>query len=296
MRLRAFDINEPVPKLNEPHAFAIIQPWIDAGNVGSLILSRLESHLGSIELARLAKPGTFFDFTRYRPILQQKEDKREANVPNTIVTYSTQGGKGHDFLFLRLLEPHMFSEAYIDSIIRLFRALNVRRYCLLGAMQDMVPYTRPLLVTGAASNLDLQNELDAASVIPSKYQGPTTILHLVFQQALDIGIETLSLIVHLPGYLTVENDYRGETRLMEILSSLYGFPVCQTDVDKAKEQENQIRQMAEKMIEQEPRYKLILSQLEASYDARVNKEETDLGLSPEIERFLQDLSRRFGQN
>ncbi|MFC1944980.1 PAC2 family protein [Chloroflexota bacterium] len=296
MRLRAFDINEPIPELNEPHAIAIVQPWIDASNVGSLTLSRLESHLDSMELAKLAKPGTFFDLTRYRPVLHQKEDKREAHVPNTIVTYVRRGEKDHDFLFLRLLEPHMFSEAYIDSIIQLLRAFNVKRYCLLGAMQDMVPYTRPLLVTGSASNLGLQKELEAANVIPSEYQGPTTILHLVFQQALDIGIETLSLIVHLPVYPMIENDYRGETRLIEILCSLYGFPVFQEDVEKTKEQENHVRQIAEKMIEQEPQYKLILSQMEASYDARVKRENDDLRLSPEVEKFLQDLGRRFGQD
>jgi hypothetical protein len=294
MRLRAFDLNDPVPELNEPHALAVIQPWIDVGSVGSLILSRLESYLVSKELARLARPGDFFDLTRYRPTLHRKEGQGQIDVPNAIVTYGKRE-KGHDFLFLRLLEPHMLAEEYIDSVLELLKSFRVKRYCLLGAMYDICPYTRPLLVTGFASTPDLQNALSAAKVVSSDYQGPTTILYLIGQQVLQLGMEIFSLIVHLPSYLTVEEDYRGETRLMETLCSLYDFPMPQSDVDKAKEQEEQVGLVAEQMMLQEPRFRLILKQLEANYDSRVKQEKEGIHLSPEVEQFLHGLDRRFRQ-
>ena len=65
-------------------------------------------------------------------------------------------------------------------------------------MYDMVPFTRPLLVTGYSDNEGLQKQLEAADVIPSTNEGPTTIAYLITQQAQTMGIETLSLIVHLP--------------------------------------------------------------------------------------------------
>jgi len=294
MRLRAFKINEPVPELNEPHALAILRPWIDVGNVGTMTLSRLESYLNAVELANLATPGNYFDFTRYRPTLCFKEDRREIQVPNTTITYAKLQ-KGHDFLFLRLLEPHMLAEVYIDSILQVFKRFGVKRYCLLGAMYDMIPYTRPLLVSGTASNSMLQNKLKAANVVSSDYQGPTTIVFLLSQQALQMGIEILSLIVHLPRYFMVENDYRGEIRLMEALGSLYDFSIAEDDAEKAKQQEDQVRQISEQMIVEEPRLKLILNQLEANYDSRVGENKEDTRLSPEVERFLQDLDKRFRQ-
>ena len=67
MKIGAFEITEPVPELKDPHAFAMIRPWVDVGSVGTLTLSRLERFLGSKELGKLARPGNFFDFTRYRP-------------------------------------------------------------------------------------------------------------------------------------------------------------------------------------------------------------------------------------
>jgi hypothetical protein len=292
MRLRAFELYEPVPRLNEPHALAVLKPWIDVSNVGTLTLSRLESYLKAVPLGEIARPGNFFDFTRYRPMLDVKEGRRQVQIPNTTISYAKMEG-GHDFIFLHLLEPHMLAETYVDSVFDLLKSFGVRRYCLIGAMYDMVPYTRPLLVTGSASNLRLQKELEVAHVVSSDYQGPTTITYLISQRGLEIGMETLSLIVHLPQYLMMENDYRGKKRLMEVLSILYDFPLSEEDADKAKEQQERVSQIAEQFIQQEPSYRLILNQLEAYYDSRVGQDREESKLSPEVEKFLRDLGKRF---
>ena len=267
MRFRAFNISEPVPELNAPHALAIIRPWIDLSNVGSLILSCFETYLGSKELARLVRPGNFFDLTRYRPTLLRKENGSEVDIPNAIINYSKQS-RGHDFLLLRLLEPHMMAETYVDSVVELLKAFSVKRYCLIGSMYDMVPHTRPLLVTGTASNPVLQNELAVTNVVPSDYQGPTTILSFIGQKALQLGIETCSMIVHLPSYLAMEDDYRGKKRLMEVISSLYNFDMPQADIEKANQQEEQIRQLAEQFMQQEPKYRLMFCLLYTSPSPR----------------------------
>ena len=163
-------------------------------------------------------------------------------------------------------------------------------------MYDMVPHTRPLLVTGSASNLGLQSGLGVANVRYSDYQGPTTILSLIGQRAVQLGLETCSMIVHLPNYLGMEEDYRGAKRLMEVISSLYGgFAMSPEDLGKADEQEQQVSASAEQIIHQEPRLGLILKQLEANYDARNKEESEETPLSPEIETFLRGLDRRFRQ-
>jgi proteasome assembly chaperone (PAC2) family protein len=190
----------------------------------------------------------------------------------------------------------MLAERYIDSVYELLKKFGVRRYCLIGAMYDMVPYTRPLLVTGSASNLRLQKELEVASVVASDYQGPTTIAYLISQMGLETGMETFSLIVHLPQYLMVENDYRGKKRLMEVLSVLYDLPLAEEDADKAREQQEQVSQIAEQFMQQEPSYRLILNQLEAFYDSRVGQVGEETKLSPEVEKFLRDLGKRFRQD
>ncbi len=190
---------ESLPDLKAPHALAILRPWVDVGSVGALTLARLEAVFGAKELGRLARPGNFFDFTRYRPTMYFKGGVREVTIPNSIVTCAERR-KGNDFVFLHLLEPHMLGELYTSSVLLLLQRLGVQRYCLVGSMYDMVPHTRPLLVTGAAVGSEAVEDLDRAEVGPSDYEGPTTICHLISQQAVTLGIETMTIITHLPQY------------------------------------------------------------------------------------------------
>jgi len=123
MRIGAFEVNEPIPDLKEPHVLATLNPWIDVNNVGTLTLDGLEAQFGAKELAKLARPGTFFDFTRYRPTVYLEGTDRRLKIPNTILSYA-QREKGNDFLFLRMLEPHSLGEDYVDSVMELFKTLR----------------------------------------------------------------------------------------------------------------------------------------------------------------------------
>jgi hypothetical protein len=50
------------------------------------------------------------------------------------------------------------------------------------------------------------------------------------------------------------------------------------------------------VMQQEPRYRVILEHLEANYDSRVKKTKHETKLSAELEQLLQDLGRRFSQS
>ena len=283
MRIGAFELNEPVPELNEAYVFAILRPWIDVNNVGSLLLNGFERQFEAKELARLAKPGNFFDFTRYRPNIYFEEDIRRISIPNTTLRYAKREGE-NDLLFLHLLEPHALSEIYVDSVLRLLTTLKVKKYCLLGSMYDMVPHTRPLIVNGGAIGRETELDLKKSEALPSKYQGPTTITTLIMQRAPEFGIETIWFIVSLPQYVVLEDDYLGKVRLMEILNVLYSMPIEKQDFERALEQRSLINQK----VERTPELKKLLPQLETLYDLRITRKEGERmpKLSPEIEEIL----------
>ncbi len=219
MRVGAFELEEPLPELNEPYVFAILRPWIDVNGVGTLILNGLEAQFEARELGRLAKPGNFFDFTRYRPTLYYEDGIRQISVPNTTLRYAKREGE-NDLLFLDLLEPHALAEVYVDSVLRLLKTFKVKKYCLLGSMYDLVPHTRPLIVNGGAIGIETVLDLKRSEAQPSCYQGPTSITTLITQRAPEFGTETLWFIVSLPQYVILEEDYIGKVRLMEILNLL----------------------------------------------------------------------------
>jgi predicted ATP-grasp superfamily ATP-dependent carboligase len=285
MKIGAFEVNEPIPELKEPHVLAILNPWIDVNNVGSLTLDGLEAQFRAKELAKLVKPGNFYDFTRYRPTVYLEGAARRLKIPNTIFRYADRE-KGNDLLFLHMLEPHSLGEDYADSVLELFKALKVKRYCLLGSMYDAVPHTKPLLVSGRASGQEAEQDLKKTGVRSSSYQGPTTITYLIAQKAPELGMETLTFIVSLPQYVNTEEDYLGKVRLMEILNLLYDIPIEKKDFEKAARQRSLINQK----VETTPDLKRILPHLEAIYGARVAKKEGEgvPGLSPEMEELFWD--------
>ena len=293
MRIGAFEVKEPIPELNEPYVFAILRPWIDVNNVGSLVLNGLETQFDAKELARFARPGNFFDFTRYRPNLYLEEGIRRVSVPNTTLHYAKREG-GNDLLFLRLLEPHAMAEIYVDSVLQLFETLKVKKYCLLGSMYDAVPHTKPLIVNGGAIGGETGKELRKAGVQPSDYQGPTTITILISQKAPELGIETIWFIVSLPQYVIVEEDFLGKVRLMETLNLLYNIPIDKRDFERAAQQRSLINQKVEKT----PELKNLLPQLETLYEVRMKRREGERvpKLSPEIEEILwKIMGKDFGK-
>jgi len=293
LRIGAFELDEPIPELREPYALAILRPWIDVNNVGTLLLKGLETQLEAVELGRLAKPGHFFDFTRYRPMVHVEERVRKITLPNSTISYARREHE-NDLLFFHLLEPHSFSERYVDSVLRVLKTFGVRKYILLGSMYDAVPHTRPLIVNGGAIGRETEIDLKKSVAQPSYYQGPTSIMTLITQQAPQFGIETIWFIVSLPQYVHVEEDFLGKVRLMEVLNQLYRIPLDKNDFEKAGEQLKLISQKVEKTVE----LKELLPQLETLYEVRIKRKAGDKEpkLSPEMEGILwKIIGKDFGE-
>ncbi len=293
MRLGDFEVTEPLPELKNPHVLAVLKPWIDVGSVGSLGLARIERHLRAVELGRLARPGRFYDFTRYRPRTFRNRGVREYSIPNTIVRYGIRE-EGPDLVLLHLMEPHCYGEEYIESVLEVLKTLNVARYSLVGGMYDMVPHTRPLLVTGGTQNPDNQEEYRMVRAKPSNYEGPTSITYLITQEAEKLGIDTRTYVVHLPQYFQVEEDFTGVARLMEILCQLYHLPSRLMDRQRGTQQYEALQDIVKDTTE----VSSLLNRLEERYD-REQMEEGEEGaspmpLSPDIESFLRELNEGAG--
>ncbi len=296
MRLGEFEINEPVPELKDPHLLAVLRPWIDVGRVGSLSLNRLERHLRAKELGRLHRPGRFYDFTRYRPRSYFNQGRRQVSIPNTIIRYAVRE-EGPDLLLAHLLEPHLYGEDYAEAMLELLGRFGVKRYSMVGAMYDMVPHTRPLLVSGsgtdAGDGVDLAAEHRQARVRRSDYEGPSTITYLIPQEAARQDIATRTFVVHLPQYFQVDEDLMGTARLMEILCLQYGLPNRLIEPERGREQYDSIEGM---VSEEGESVASLLQQLEEHYDQEQRAgEPPPPPLSAGIEEFLRDLNEGFGR-
>jgi hypothetical protein len=167
--------------------------------------------------------------------------------------------------------------------------LGVKRYSMIGAMYDMVPHTRPLLVSGGTVDATNEEEYRMVEVRPSDYEGPTTITQLIFQHAESVKMETRIFVVHLPQYFQVEEDFTGTARLTGILCRIYGLPSRLEDRERGVQQYESLQNVVSDTSE----VSRLLSRLEERYDrenseASVGKDPIQ-PLSPQIEEFLQGL-------
>ncbi|MEX0763072.1 MAG: PAC2 family protein [Dehalococcoidia bacterium] len=292
MKIGDFEITPPAPKLQDAHCIAMLRPWVNVGNVGAIVLGRLAKLYGAQEIGRLARPGKFYDFTRYRPEIRFVNSERTIRVPNT-VAMAARREDGPDFVFLQMMEPHGNAEDFNDSVLALLRELGVSRYVLIGGMYDSVPHSRPLLVTGSARGWAPPPDFGGVRIGRSSYQGPTSLTSQLTDRARnELDVETLSLIVHLPLYLKLEDDYAGSARLLTALSALYGFSESLPEVEMGERQYSQVTPA----MGNNPQLQELVQKFEAEYDQQSGDADIDqFSLSPEIERFLEDVARKAGE-
>jgi hypothetical protein len=150
-------------------------------------------------------------------------------------------------------------------------------------MYDVVPHTRPLLVSGYGMGEGALQDVKKAGALPITYHGPSTIANLITKEAAESGIDALALMVSLPQYVVLEEDYLGKVRLMELLNMLYNVPIDKEDFEKAVEQRN----LVSERVENSPEIKSLLPQLENVYDMRIKAMEAE-GM-PQLTSEMEDI-------
>lgn len=271
-----------------------LQPWVDVGSVGTMTLAFLGEMLDAQPLGQLARPGRFFDFTRYRPMLTREGGQRRVTVPNTHLHHAK--GDGRDWIFLHALEPHANGDEFVEGLIELVVKMGVSEYVLAGSMYAPVPHTRRPLASGGSTNNETRQRLLAAGARESNYEGPTTILAVLSTSVPTSGIDTTSIILQLPAYAQVERDYMGLETMLEILSGLYGL---NPDLEAVHEEAGRQRQALDDTAREDPRLSAWLQELERAYDAETGgADETadEPALSPELEKFLREVERRWSES
>ncbi len=296
LQIRDFQIDVDPTTFDSPHCIVTLRPWVNVGNVGRIVVNRLGRIYGAKKIGELMRPGKFYDHTRYRPRIRMRRGERTFRIPNTEVT-AARVPDGRDLIFVKMLEPHAWAEDFNDSILELLQAFNVERYVLVGSMYDSVPHTRPLKVTGSARGWEPPSRFrDGVRLGRSRYEGPTSMASQLTELArTQLHLETLSMIAHLPLYLKLDNDYVGAARVLSVLSEIYNVPMDRMpEIRMGETQYSQVQISSS----DNPRLAQLVARLELEYDGEEVEptEEEEIELSPELEEFLQDLSRGWDED
>ena len=213
---------ESRPSLKHPVLVLAFSGWNDAGSSATSAVRYLTEQLIAAKFASI-DPEDFYDFSIQRPQVRLTEGaQRQIHWPSCDFYYGSGIGQERDFVFGTGAEPHLRWRAFTETILRLVCECRIEMVITLGAYLDEVLYTRPVPLSGFATDPKLMAELD---LIPSRYQGPTGIVGVLGDACRRKGISNMSLWAALPHYLPVSPNPRGALALVLRLTQWLGLRV-----------------------------------------------------------------------
>ena len=163
----------------------------------------------------------------------------------------------------------------------------------LGSLLADVPHTRPVGITGLASDEAL---IERVGLTQSSYQGPTGIVGVLHDACQRRGIPSVSLWAAVPHYVAVSPNPKGALALVRKLEGVVGVAVDATELEEAAgEYERQVN----RAVESDPDVQAFVERLERA--AAEEEPEPDLEnlpsgdvLAQEFQRFLRQRGGRGG--
>jgi proteasome assembly chaperone (PAC2) family protein len=205
--------------------------WNDAGDAASTAAAFMS---GALEAKRFARVDTeeFYDFQANRPRIRIGEDsKREIEWPCVEMFEASVPRAQRDLVFVQGIEPSLRWRAFSSLIVELAEALGVQMVITLGALLADVPHTRPVAMTGFASDPALLEQMGASN--PGSYEGPTGIVGVLHSIAADAGLPSMSLWASIPHYVAAAPSPKAALALVRRLESLVGVSVDASELERA---------------------------------------------------------------
>ena len=119
---------------------------------------------------------------------------------------------------------------------------------------------------------------------------------MVSQEAQKRNLGTLSIIMQLPSYSQLGDDYMGQYALLRILDQSYGLSL---DLERIKRRGERLYARLDEVAKSHAQMEEMIRQLEIAYDSERTASPEPGGepaLSAEIQQFLHDLERSDGNS
>jgi proteasome assembly chaperone (PAC2) family protein len=272
--------------LRAPALVCAFKGWNDAGESASSALTFMGA---SLEAARFATidPEEFLDFQATRPSVKLVDGlSRRIEWPEWEIYEARIPRAPRDLVILAGPEPSMRWPTFSRIVIELAEALGVQLVVQLGALLADVPHTRPVHVTGQASDLGLIERMDLQ---PPTYEGPTGIVGVLHAACADAGMPSASLWAAVPHYVAVVPNPKGALALLRRLETLVGVTVDASSLEEAAADYD--RQVS-RAVELDPDVQAFVERLERAADEEEESPDPNQlpsgdVLAREFQRFLR---------
>ena len=216
-----------LPVLTDPVVVAAFEGWNDAADAATAAVEHLEQMWKARPVAEL-DPDGYYDFQVTRPQVTILEDNsRRILWPTTRFSVCRPPGTQRDVVLVRGIEPNIRWRAFCEDVLELCHSLEVNRLVLLGALLADVPYTRPLPVSGSASDDSL---IETMGLTQTRYEGPTGIVGVLHEAAARAEIDVVSFWAHVPHYVSEPPCPKATLSLLHWVEEALDLPVPMGDL------------------------------------------------------------------
>ena len=250
--------------LRAPAIICAFSGWNDAGDAASAALTFIGESLGAERFARI-DPEDFYDFQSTRPQIAFTDDrKREITWPGIEIYAARVPRAPRDLILVQGPEPSMRWRSFCQHIIDLADALGTQLVVTMGALLADVPHSRPVSITGLASDEALVEKLALAE---TTYEGPTGIVGVLHTACTEAGLPSASLWASVPHYVAAAPNPKAALALVRKIESLVAVSVDATDLENAA---GDYERQVSRAVQSDPEVQAFVERLEeaAGQDTR----------------------------
>jgi len=221
--------------LRRPILIMAFGGWNDAAESATTAVRYLGTSFRAEKFAEI-DPEEFYHFGLSRPYVRFKqgsETEREITWPATEFSITQASELARDVIVGVAVEPHLRWKTYCSLVLDLARRCEVALVLTLGALLAEVPHTRPVRLSGSASDPELAVRL---GVRPTKYEGPTGIVGVLNTICREQGFATASLWANVPHYISGIENPKATLALVERVAPLLGATIEVRELEDAGKQ------------------------------------------------------------
>ncbi|NYJ01362.1 proteasome assembly chaperone (PAC2) family protein [Nocardioides thalensis] len=272
---------EEVPELVNPVVIAAFEGWNDAAESASAVVDHLMEVWNGRVVAAI-DPEDYYDFQVNRPSVGLDDNGfRKLTWPSTHVAVASPPDLDRDVILIRGIEPNMRWRAFTAELLAAVDDLGGQLVITMGALLADAPHTRPIPVTGTATEPDLIDRLDLEQ---STYEGPTGIVGVVQDACVKLDIPAVSYWAAVPHYVAQPPCPKATIALLGQLEDLLEVSIPLGDLpDEARAWERGVDELAE---EDEDVAEYVRS-LEEARDTTDLPEASGEAIAREFERYLK---------
>jgi predicted ATP-grasp superfamily ATP-dependent carboligase len=262
------------------------QGWNDAGDAASAATSFLAAELDAQRFAQI-DIEEFYDFQANRPRIQlEGEHGRKISWPSVELFAAHSPTGQRDLVLVQGVEPSLRWRTFCSLLTDLAEALGVQLVITLGALLADVPHSRPVAMTGSASDPKI---LDRLGLHSSSYEGMTGIIGVLHQACTEAGLTTASIWASVPHYVAAAANPKATLALLRKVELIAGSSVELGELELAStEYERQVGLA----VQSDPDIQAFVERLERdaeSEDQALGPQDLPSGesLAREFQRFLR---------